>query len=40
LKDVLDGRIEGKRPRGRPRVGMINELKEGVVRVYEEKSRR
>jgi hypothetical protein len=29
LKDVLEGRMEGKRPRGRPRMGMIDDLKEG-----------
>jgi exonuclease III len=29
LKLVLEGRMDGKRPRGRPRIGMIDELKEG-----------
>ena len=29
LKLVLEGRMEGKRGRGRPRLGMISELKEG-----------
>ena len=29
MKDVLEGRMEGKRPRGRKRMGMIDELKEG-----------
>jgi hypothetical protein len=29
LKTVLEGRMEGKRPRGRPRMGMIDDLKEG-----------
>ena len=29
LKVVLEGRMEGKRPRGRPRMGMIDELIEG-----------
>ena len=29
LKHVLEGRMEGKRPRGRPRIGMIDDLKEG-----------
>ena len=29
LKEVIEGRMEGKRPRGRPRKGMIDELKEG-----------
>ena len=37
LKLVLEGRMEGKGPRGRPRIGMIDELKEGS---YEEKGRR
>ena len=27
LKDVMEGRMEGKRPRGRPRMGMLEELK-------------
>jgi len=26
LKLVIDGRIEGKRPRGRPRIGMIDSI--------------
>jgi len=29
LKQVIEGRMEGKRPRGRPRMGMIDDLKEG-----------
>ena len=29
LKLVLEGRMKGKRPRGRLRIGMIDELKEG-----------
>ena len=29
LKDVLDGRMMGKRMRGRPRIGMLDELMEG-----------
>jgi len=29
LKQVLEGRMEGKKPRGRPRMGMIDDLKEG-----------
>ena len=29
MKDVLEGRMEGKRPRGRKRMGMIDELKQG-----------
>ena len=27
LKQVLEGRMEGKKPRGRPRMGMIDDLK-------------
>ena len=29
LKLVLEGRMENKRPRGRPRIGMIGDLIEG-----------
>jgi len=29
LRDVIEGKMLGKRPRGRPRIGMLNELKEG-----------
>jgi hypothetical protein len=29
LRDVIEGRMEGKRPRGRPRMGMIDDLKGG-----------
>ena len=29
LEEVIEGRIEGKRPRGRKRIGMQEELKEG-----------
>ena len=29
LKLVLEGRMENKRPRGRPRIGMIDDLMEG-----------
>jgi hypothetical protein len=29
LKLVLEGRMVGKKPRGRPRMGMIDDLKEG-----------
>ena len=37
LKLALEGRMEGKRQRGRPRLGMINDLKEGS---YESMKRR
>ena len=40
LKTVTEGRMEGKRGRGRPRIGMIYELKEGsYVCDHEEKDR-
>jgi hypothetical protein len=29
LKLMIEGRMTGKRPRGRPRMGMIDDLKEG-----------
>ena len=29
LKLVLEGRMENKRPRGRPRIGMIDDLMKG-----------
>ena len=29
LRDVLEGRMLGKRPKGRPRIGMIDDLMEG-----------
>ena len=29
LNLVLEGRMDGRRPRGRPRIGMIDDLKEG-----------
>ena len=29
LKEVIEGRMVNKKPRGRPRIDMINELKEG-----------
>ena len=28
LRDVLEGKMKGKRGRGRPRIGMVSELKE------------
>ena len=37
MREVMEGRIIGKRPRGRPRIGMLEELKEGS---YEEIKRR
>ena len=37
LRDVMEGRMEGKRPRGRPRMGMIDDLKEGA---YQDMKRR
>ena len=32
LREVIEGRMEGKRPRGRPRIGMLEELKKGSFR--------
>ena len=29
LREVIEGKMEGKKPRGRPRMGMLEELKEG-----------
>jgi hypothetical protein len=29
LREVIEGRMEGKRPRGRPGIGMLDGLKEG-----------
>jgi hypothetical protein len=37
LKLVMEGRMVGKKPRGRPRMGMIDDLKEGS---YTEMKRR
>jgi len=28
-RDVIEGKMQSKRPRGKPRIGMLNELKEG-----------
>ena len=32
LRDVLEGRILGRRPQGRPRMGMIDELREKILK--------
>ena len=37
LKQVMEGRMEGKRPRGRPRIGMIDDL---IENSYVEMKRR
>ena len=37
MREVLEGRMNGKRLRGRPRIGMLEELKEGS---YEDVKRR
>ena len=29
LREVIEGKMDGKRSRGRPRIGMLDELKEG-----------
>lgn len=38
LKDVIEGRMEGKRPRGRRRMGMIDDLKEGSYEVMKRRA--
>ncbi len=38
LKTVMEGRMEGKRGRGRPRIGMIDELKEGSYVIMKRKT--
>ena len=38
LKETIEGRMEGKRPRGRPRKGMIDELKEGSYEVMKRRA--
>ena len=37
MREVLEGRMIGKRPKGRPKIGMLEELKEGS---YEDMKRR
>ena len=39
MKDVLEGRMEGKRPRGRKRIGMLEELKEGSFKIMKRRAR-
>jgi len=34
--DVIEGKMNGKRPRGRPRIGMLDELKEGSYQQMKE----
>ena len=29
MKEVIEGKLDGKRARGRPRIGMLEELKKG-----------
>ena len=38
LRDVLEGRMLEKRPKGRPRIGMIDDLMEGSFEKNKEKS--
>ena len=38
IKEVIEGRMDGKRPRGRKRIGMLNELHENES--YREMKRR
>jgi len=37
LREVTEGRMEGKRPRGRPRKGMLDEL---LVKSYDNMKRK
>ena len=37
LKDIMEGKFEGRRPRGRKRKSMLDDLKEG--RTYQEMKR-
>ena len=37
LREVIEGKMDGKRSRGRPRIGMLDELKEGS---YQQMKRR
>ena len=37
LREVIEGKMDGKRSRGRPRIGMLDELKEGS---YQQRKRR
>ena len=38
LRDVMEGRVKGKKREGKPRKGMITDLKERLVRKKDEKS--
>jgi len=38
LRVVIEGKIQGMRPRGRPRIGMLNELKEGSHRLMKRRA--
>ena len=38
LREVIEGKMDGKRSRGRPRIGMLEELKEG--KSYQQLKRR
>src|SRR2546426_2270861 len=39
LREVMEGKMVGKRPRGRPRIGMLEELKEGSFEKMREEQR-
>ena len=39
LKLVIEGRVTGKKPRGRPRMGMIDDLKEGCYVTMKRKAK-
>ena len=37
LKEVIEGRMDGKRPRGRKRIGFLNLIKKGMKRRAEDR---
>jgi len=40
LKDVLEGRMEGKRPRGRIRMEIIDQLQEGSFSIMNRRAKK
>ena len=40
MKEVLEGGIDGKRGRGRPRIGMLDELKKTKEESYQKMKRK
>ena len=37
MRDVLEGRMVGSRPQGRPRMGMVDELREEEIKAGKKK---